>query len=145
MQLLLAVICYLQAEIGRTPVMPGGLEEYKKIYKWSIEDPDGFWGKVCRPKIIAFIAIIVSASNAKSANTYLAVNYTLTGLDTSTCCTLKIMCISEYTNGGRQLRYFHPGIIWFSLGCNIHETHALQHSHAAALEFGTRETPTPMS
>ncbi len=39
----------LQAEMGRMPVLPGGLSEYKKLYKWSLEDPDGFWGKVsCR-------------------------------------------------------------------------------------------------
>lgn len=40
--------CELQAEMGRMPVLPGGLSEYKKLYKWSLEDPDGFWGKVSR-------------------------------------------------------------------------------------------------
>lgn len=38
----------VQAEMGRIPVLPGGLREYKELHKWSIEDPDGFWGKMAQ-------------------------------------------------------------------------------------------------
>mmetsp|Transcript_3580 Transcript_3580/g.10404 ORF Transcript_3580/g.10404 Transcript_3580/m.10404 type:complete len:633 (-) Transcript_3580:1161-3059(-) len=36
----------IQAEMGRVPVLPGGRAEYEKLHKWSLEDPEGFWGKM---------------------------------------------------------------------------------------------------